>query len=599
MSSPSKNMRKLAFIFGSISIGWIWWLHSLYTKTIPTRYPTWWYFFTISSLGGWATFIIYYTMVNSNREKTPGPKPHKLWNLLHIVPMALLNATVTRSLSVQDKGLLWFSTLMVYRYYRTVLTLYFYSRYEMASNDSPQGQKFKPSDCTVIVPTVGPMDNPVFDDMVEMILRNMPARLIFSANSMLAKTDVEKRVKKLIGELKEKNELKTIPDVEYTYVDDSNKRRQTCHAVENVKTRIIVMADDTAIWNPQFLNATLPAFNDPDVGLVGTRKVVRYTRPDRDPGMSLIQYCKKWYWAGFWNTIGALYLQRHNFETQASNTADGGVFAVSGRTLLVLTSIIKDDHFKDQFLNEHVLRAVFTWLTRLTKWHIPFAGQVLAYFKGKGLNQNGFGPILADDDNFITRWTINHGYNIKIQSSPNATITTVLGNVKTFKFVKQCNRWSRTTFRQNPIALFKDRTIWWKWPISVWTVYFPWMYNFAVVWDSLAIFAFCRSGLYLECTNGNMRLILLVSFIWLNKLAKTAPWFSDHPYDFLLYFCPIPAYPMFGYFHSYLKAITALTCWNNDWSGRDVGQSKDRAGIISGNKKAEDAAQVIARLKEE
>lgn len=588
-------MQKLASIFGSISFGWIWWLRSLDTNPVTTPYPIWWYLFSTFSLGGWLVFIIYYTIINSNREKTPGPKPNELWNLLHVVPMALLNATVFKSLSVKDKGLLWFSALMAWRYYRTILALYFYFRYEIASNDSLQDLKFKPSDCTVIVPTVGPANNPVFREMTEQILRNKPACLIFSANSPNAQEDImahiEDSIKTLGSEM--------VTEIKYTCVNHSNKRKQTCHAIDIVKTRITVMVDDTAIWNEQLLNATLPAFNDPEIGLVGTRKVVRYIRPNRNPNMSLMQYYKAWYWAGLWNTIGALYLQRHSFETQASNTADGGVFAVSGRTLFILTSIVRNDHFKDRFLNEHVLKSVFTWLTRLTKWHIPFAGQILTYFEKNGLNQNGFGPLLADDDNFITRWTIDHGYSIKIQSSPNATITTVLGNVETFKFIDQCKRWSRTTFRQNPIALFSDRTIWWKWPISVWTVYFPWIYNFAMVWDLLAILAFCRSELYLDSPNGNTRLILLVSFIWLTKLIKTFPWFWEHPYDFLLYFCPIPAYPMFGYFHSYLKAKTAATCWNNEWSGRNLKKAEAVAGAVSGRKKAEDVSAMVAGLKDE
>jgi hypothetical protein len=120
-----------------------------------------------------------------------------------------------------------------------------------------------------------------------------------------------------------------------------------------------------------------------------------------------------------------------------------------------------------------------------------------------------------------------------------------------------------------------------------------------MVWDLLAILAFCRSELYLDSPNGNTRLILLVSFIWLTKLIKTFPWFWEHPYDFLLYFCPIPAYPMFGYFHSYLKAKTAATCWNNEWSGRNLKKAEAIAGAVSGRKKAQDVSAMVAGLKDE
>jgi hypothetical protein len=94
-----------------------------------------------------------------------------------------------------------------------------------------------------------------------------------------------------------------------------------------------------------------------------------------------------------------------------------------------------------------------------------------------------------------------------------------------------------------------------------------------------------------------MGLFFLVSFIWLTKLIKTLPWFLEHPYDFLLYFCPIPAYPLFGYFHSYLKARTAVTCWNNEWSGRNLKKVEAAAGVVSGHKKEEDIAAIVAKLE--
>ncbi|KAG9189578.1 hypothetical protein G6011_06446 [Alternaria panax] len=575
-------------------------------------YPTWWYFFSIVSLGGWSAFTIYYTMIKSNREKTPGPKPHELWNLLHIIPMGLLNLTVTKSLSVKDKGLLFFTALMVYRYWRTIVTIYFYFRYKIASDDSPQDPKYGPSDCTVIVATVGPAGNHVFMEMVEGILRNQPKRLIFSANNPGARKDIEKVVKSVIvtmqaGESCIKEQYGPvgtifngeITKIEYEHIEDSNKRKQNYHAIKMVETAITVMADDTAIWHPKFLKALLPAFKDDSVGLVGTRKQVRYERPSYNPKeMNCIKFCMDWYYAGLWNNNGALYLQRHNYEIQASNTADGALFAMSGRTLAALSVVLQDEKFEEAFENEHVHKWVFDLLTSLDEWHFPRANQVLTYCKKKGLSEKGIGPLLADDDNFITRWFINHGYSIKVQSSPEATITTVLGDVKNFKFLDQCARWSRTTFRQNPIALFSDRTIWWKWPIGVWTVYFPWLYNFAMIWDFSAVYAFRKSGLYLDSPNGNTRLLYLVSFIWLTKLVKTLPWFLEHRLDFLLYFFPIPAVPLFSYWHSVIKIHTALTCWNNEWSGRNVKKAQDAAGILAEIKKAKGVtAEDVADIK--
>jgi hypothetical protein len=51
---------------------------------------------------------------------------------------------------------------------------------------------------------------------------------------------------------------------------------------------------------------------------------------------------------------------------------------------------------------------------------------------------NYFGPLNADDDNFITRWAVRNGTDIVIQSGPQATISTTLGDRQ--KFLYQCLR---------------------------------------------------------------------------------------------------------------------------------------------------------------
>ncbi|KAI4692092.1 uncharacterized protein J4E84_003060 [Alternaria hordeiaustralica] len=538
--------------------------------------------------------------------------------------MLLLHVTINKSMSVKDKGLLWFSALVVFRYWRAIVTRLFYTQYRAAT--VPEDKlKFTPSDCTVIVPTVGPANNPMFALMVEGILRNKPDRLIFAANNEKAKELIERKVEEVKSAMRggkrgdedcSEDRYEDIWDavipitnwtgktvIEAKYIEESNKRKQTEHAIKMVETDITFMVDDTAIWHPRFLQATLPAFNDPKVGLVGTRKRVQYKRPshteEEHKEKSRLRFWLSWYRSGFWNTVGAQYLDRHSYEIRASNAGDGAVFAISGRTLAILTDIVKDSKFREKFVDEYVLTWVFKWLSYFKSWHISPAGWLLKFFEGKGLTEKGIGPLLADDDNFITRWVIDRGWNIKVQSSLEATMMTRLGSVKIFKYVDQCERWSRTTFRQNPIALFSDRTIWWKWPIGVWTVYFPWMYNFAVFWDGLAIFNFWRSGLYQNSSNGNARLVCLILAIWATKLIKTWRWFREHPLDFLLFFV-IPAYPLFGYYHSWLKLYTAISCWKNDWSGRDVKKAEKDAGailrekykdiIISGSKKQTDGS---------
>jgi cellulose synthase/poly-beta-1,6-N-acetylglucosamine synthase-like glycosyltransferase len=200
---------------------------------------------------------------------------------------------------------------------------------------------------------------------------------------------------------------------------------QVCHAFNIVETSIIVMVDDTAIWNPNFLDAALPFFSSEKIGFVGCPEWVKRLRAPRDPALNLFAGLWDQYVRGFWNCMGGLYLVLHNFEICATNAADGGVFCVSGRSSLIRTSIAKNASFTDTFCNEYFLRMGD---------HFP-----------------GWGPVKADDDNFLTRWVINHGHDVKIQYSAEFTMTTVLGGYP-LKFPEQCKRWSRTTFRQNPYA---------------------------------------------------------------------------------------------------------------------------------------------------
>lgn len=77
---------------------------------------------------------------------------------------------------------------------------WFWFRYEptVATTDV----KFRPSDCTVIVPTVGPKEeNIIFEDMIASILVNRPARLIFSTDKADAEMDIHDVVPSIIAKI--------------------------------------------------------------------------------------------------------------------------------------------------------------------------------------------------------------------------------------------------------------------------------------------------------------------------------------------------------------------------------------------------------------
>ena len=476
--------------------------------------------------------------------------------LCHNIPALFLLGTSIIAEAIEDTPLAWFVALMIFRYWRTVAQIWFWFKYKPAVARSHP--RITSADCTVVVPTVGPSGNDQYVEMITSILVNRPTRLIFSTNTKAAEEQVNASLPAILADVStgttayqiqhNLGPMHVVTQIVVLNANVSNKRQQYVHAFSNVETEFLATVDDSASWRPRYLEATLPAFELEKVGFVGTRKWVKrvqrvqHLARFRDQDASLLTNLWNAYRAGFWNCIGGTYLVRHNFDATSTNRADGGVFCVSGRSSLIRTQIVKNNRFTEAFLNEFILRLGD---------HFP-----------------GWGPITADDDNFLTRFVINNGWDVKFQYSEEATMTTVLGTYP-LKFPLQCVRWSRTTFRQNPIALFIDRTIWWKWPLTVWITYLPWLYNAALFWDTLAIYALTRTAFYTESSHQVGLLCCLIGFIWASKIVKTLPWFWTHPVDFFLYFI-IPAYPLFAYWHSFLKVYTAFTFWDLTWSGRKL-----------------------------
>ena len=191
----------------------------------------------------------------------------------------------------------------------------------------------------------------------------------------------------------------------------ANKRLQTCRAIPEVSTKIIVLADDDVFWPTTLLNWILAPFEDPCMGGVGTCQRLRRAE---NPTLS----------QRFWNFLGAIYLERRNFDISACTNVDGGLPCLSGRTVAYRSAILQDDFFKHDFTNE-------TWWTY---------------------------QLNADDDNFVTRWMVSHRYKTHVQYHRQAELQTTLEDNP--RFMKQCLRWSRSNWRSNLTSMFVERHIW-------------------------------------------------------------------------------------------------------------------------------------------
>ncbi|KAI1116118.1 HAD-like domain-containing protein [Nemania sp. NC0429] len=451
--------------------------------------------------------------------------------IFHLIPLSLVWVWVTLRRNSIDPNLLNFIGLMTWRYSRLLINIWFYLRYQPAG--IPRERSVHPGDVTIILPTVFDSKTYASDlsECIQSCLLTGPAEIIIT-------TDTEENceiLQQVVTEIR--NRLQTDGSCEKCNIPIrivncavSSKRKQVATGIRLATTSLMVFVDDHVFLKPRFLDATVCAFEDPEVGLCGTTKTVRRQVPKTGwPG--------GWYWESFWNVMGALYLTRHNFEIRATNAADGGVFVVSGRALLVRTSIVKDERFLSQYLDERFLLGLL-------------------------------GPIAPDDDNFLTRWVTKHGWNIKIQDTDEARIETTLGQPD--KFLKQCLRWARSTYRSNTCSLFTDRTVWRRQPWTVWTTFIPSLSNLAVFWDAGIVYSFMKSKLYLESNSSSKLLLGLCLWIYFAKSIKLMGYFRHHPRDFFLFFFPIPAYHLFAWCHSFIKLYAAATFYKTNWAGRKL-----------------------------
>jgi cellulose synthase/poly-beta-1,6-N-acetylglucosamine synthase-like glycosyltransferase len=437
-------------------------------------------------------------------------------NVAILVSLAALTVCSLWWLAGSDSYLFGFLMLFCWRYIRFIVNIIGFFIYKAAYTPTHMVSYRPYRDVTVILPTIDPLGHD-FLECLDTCCQNFPTKvIIITAGHVLLET-----TRTLVAPFKEK--YRTTEFV-IDCTDHANKRQQVGRAIGMVETKITVFLDDHVFWGPELLPTILQPFEDPTVGIVAMNKRVR-----REAGLPVWRRC--------WNMLGALYLERHNFEIRATNAIDGGVFVVSGRTSAIRTEILQHPDFLPDFLDEKFLL-------------------------GK------CGPLAADDDNFITRFVVKRGWNIKVQYCADACVETTVGvdSPVVEKFLGQCTRWARTTWRSNSCALFTDRTVWWRQPYCAYAVYLTSFTNFAAIVDPLLLFLFTKTQWYKQVSYPALYLLGMVCWILSTKVVKVFPYYARHPEDIVLF----PVYLLFAYFHSFIKLYALLTFYSCKWSGRNL-----------------------------
>ena len=400
----------------------------------------------------------------------------------------------------------------IYRYFRLIINLYLFWSFKPIP--IPENPTLYPEDVTVILPTLDG-EGPELERTVQSILRNEPKELIL--------VTIDDNLYKAQG-LIQRMPANSHGRLRCMSVKQANKRRQMARAVPEVTTPIIVFADDDVDWPRKTLQWLLAPFEQPQYGGVVTCQRLR-----RAENPTLSQRC--------WNFLGALYLERRNFDCAAMTRADGGMPCLSGRTVAFRTSILKDPAFTSGFTDE--------------RW--GFTGSY---------------QLNADDDNFITRWLLSHGWENYMQYHPECEVQTTLEDNP--NFLKQCLRWARSNWRSNLTSLLFERHVWrWVWSINhcallTWSRNQPWS-TYAVQLTTLSPPAFIGDvALWIllvwatESWSSNDRMIAYFSlggFMIFSKFVKLVTHFVRYPVDILLW----PVSVLFGWAHGIIKLHALLT----------------------------------------
>jgi Glycosyltransferase like family 2 len=425
-----------------------------------------------------------------------------------------------------------FAVLFVFRYYRTLLqallwyTLPIITRMKKAQKDSVHAAaRSLARDATVILPTTGPFTTESVVECIQNLIANRPKRFILSVPFAQTKREALAGLA-LMGLVPGKTSggddgtLNGVP-VRVVVAAAANRRKQLIAALKNVgtedKSEVFVIPDDHTFVPAGYLDNIMEPFAaSANVGIAGSTFRVRR------------RSTQTWL-AAFFNVLGCLYLERQAFANTTTFLIDGGVSVIAGRMMAIRGAILLDPAFQRHFVNEYC-----------------FFGLV--------------GPLHTDDDNCITRWIFRRGWDVAYLNDTASTVETDLGEYP--KFLKQCLRWLRTTWRSNPCSLFTDGTVWFRQPWCVYAVHLTSLVSFAFLYDP-AIILVLRTAVQ-GVDNGDLAIWALVAWIMLSKVVKTAGWWIRHPKDLVF----LPATIAFAYFHSLIKLWALITFWDRSWSGR-------------------------------
>jgi cellulose synthase/poly-beta-1,6-N-acetylglucosamine synthase-like glycosyltransferase len=392
-----------------------------------------------------------------------------------------------------------FVLLLTFRYLRAVVSIFTFNLYK------PKPVHDKPSytgrDVTVIVPTTFKLATELTRCLQRISVCSPAAILIVTAH---ANVDLIRHICSLQG----------FCGARVLGIDKLNKRRQMVLALKEVKTNIVVFADDDVFWPERYLDYLLAIFEDPMTGAGGTRQRAR-----RNPGTFI----------NFWNFLGIAYLERRVWNNITTNAVDGSISTLSGRTAAYRSDILATEEFYQYFQND-------SWRGR---------------------------PLNSDDDKCLTRYVYSHGWDITIQSDPRSVIETTLEDNP--KYISQCLRWARAHWRGNFTVMENEK--YWRskrhW-FGCYAIYISSFQTPAILVDGLLF------GLLVAVMRSSTHAVVAYSsfgtWVLFTKVFKLIPHFLRYPQDTVF----IPVSILFSYLHGLLNVYAFFTLTKTHWGSQKL-----------------------------
>ncbi|KAI0440332.1 polysaccharide synthase [Xylaria telfairii] len=322
-------------------------------------------------------------------------------------------------------GILW-----IWDIYEKIVHSYFINKYRTVP--LPDKPTYNSEDVSLVVPTID--TESTFTECLRLWLASKPREIIIVTVARNLS-----RVQQLVSPVQNYTSKVTI-----LTASAANKRQQLTLGIMAARGKIVALVDDDAYWRTgTVIPYLLAPFENSLVGAVAGLQSPDFP-PDRQDSRVMT----------LWETLGAYDMHTLNRSQPMRFEADGGAWSLVGRTLFVRRSILQNQKFGDAFCYQRI----------------------------------GNRLVNGADDVFVTEWVFNCGWEITVQNSPEAKVTT---NVRRdYKFTWQVLRWERGNLRSFLARLFINPGYWvmaQRHPYTTWNIIERllrpiWAFAYVAVW---------------------------------------------------------------------------------------------------------------------